>query len=66
MQECPPPEHDGELFADPLENVLDGGGVAHERGGHLHVLGRDVAHSRLHVVRDPFHKVAKKKIAFFL
>ena len=51
------PEHGGELLGDPLEQLLDGGGVADEGGGHLQASGRDVTHSGLHVVRDPVEKV---------
>merc|ERR1712203_1286129 len=29
------PEHRGELLRDPLEQLLDGSGVANESGGHL-------------------------------
>jgi hypothetical protein len=53
-----PPEHDGELLGDALEDLLDGGGVAHEGGGHLEPARRHVAHRHLHVVRDPLHEVA--------
>merc|ERR1712170_308481 len=51
-------EHGGELLRDALEQLLDGGGVAHKGGGHLQTTGRDVTDSGLHVVGDPFHKVA--------
>ena len=57
MQERLAPEHGGELLRDPLEQLLDGGGVADEGGGHLQASGRDVTHSGLHVVRDPVEKV---------
>jgi len=40
-------EHSGELLGDALEQLLDGGGVAHEGGGHLEATGRDVAHGVL-------------------
>jgi len=50
-------EHSSELLGDPLENLLDGGGVTHEGGGHLETSGRNVAHSGLHVVGDPFNEV---------
>ena len=51
------PEHGGELLGDPLEQLLDGGGVADEGGGHLQASGRDVTHSSLDVVGDPVEKV---------
>jgi hypothetical protein len=35
MQESLPPEHGSELFGDAFEELLDGGGVAHERRRHL-------------------------------
>ena len=50
-------EHGGELVRDALEQFLDGGGVADERGGHLESLWWDVADGRLDVVGDPLHKV---------
>ena len=51
------PEHGRELLRDPLEQLLDGGGVADEGGGHLQASGRDVTHRCLHIVRDPVEKV---------
>ena len=50
-------EHGCELLADALEQLLDGGGVADERGSHLEPTRRNVAHGCLDVVGDPFHKV---------
>merc|ERR1719508_411315 len=35
VKESLPPEHSSELFRDPLEELLDSGGVPNERGGHL-------------------------------
>ena len=58
MEESLATEHGGELLRDALEELLDGGGVAHEGGGHLQAAGRDVAHGGLDVVGDPFHEVA--------
>jgi hypothetical protein len=58
MEESLAPEHGGELFGDALKQLLDGGGVADEGGGHLEASGRDVADGGLDVVRDPFDKVA--------
>jgi len=57
MQESFTPEHSSELFRDTLEELLDGGGVANEGGGHLEATGRDVANGGLDVVGDPFNKV---------
>ena len=50
-------EHGSKLLADALEELLDGGGVADEGGGHLEPSWRDVAHGGLDVVGDPFDKV---------
>ena len=59
MQESLAPEHSGELLGDSLEELLDGGRVADEGGRHLESAGRDVAHGRLHVVRDPLDEVRR-------
>ena len=58
MKESLPSKHGGELLRDPLEQLLDGGGVSNEGGGHLESTGRDIADGRLYVVRDPFDEVA--------
>merc|ERR1719480_569456 len=58
MEESLSSEHSGELFADPLEQLLDGGRVADECGGHLETSGWDVARCSLDVVGDPFDEVA--------
>lgn len=52
-----PSKHDSKLFRDPLEYLLDGGGVADECGRHLEAARGYVASRHLHVVRDPFHEV---------
>ena len=57
VEEGLPPEHGGELLPNPLEQLLDGGGVTDEGGGHLETSGGDVAHSGLHVVGDPLDEV---------
>ena len=57
VEESLPPEHGSELLGDPLEELLDGGGVADEGGGHLETSGRDVADSGLDVVGDPLHEI---------
>merc|ERR1719242_242720 len=59
MKESLPPEHGSELFSNPLEELLDGGGVADEGGCHLETSGRDVADSSLDVVGDPLHEVGR-------
>ena len=58
MKEGLPPEHGGEGRPNALEELLDGGGVTDEGGGHLQATGRNVANGGLHVVGDPFDKVA--------
>ena len=57
MKEGLPPEHGSELLRDPLEQLLDGCGVANEGGGHLKTSGSDVAHSSFHIVWDPLNRV---------
>ena len=59
MEEGFPPEHGGELLGDSLEELLDGGGVANEGGGHLEASGRDIADSRLDIVGNPLHEVGR-------
>ena len=50
-------EHGSELLRDALEQLLDGGGVSDEGGGHLETAGRDVTDSGFDVVGDPLHEV---------
>ena len=57
MKESFPSEHSRELLGNPLEDLLDGGGVTHEGGGHLETSGGNVAHAGHHVVGDPLHEV---------
>merc|ERR1711998_518599 len=52
-------EHGGELLGHALEELLDGGGVADEGGGHLEATRGDDADSGLDVVGDPLDKVAR-------
>ena len=59
VQESLSAEHRGELLAHSLPDLLDGGGVAHEGGGHLESLRRDVANGRLHVVGNPLDEVGR-------
>jgi len=58
VQEGLAPEHGSELLGDALKDLLDGGRVANEGGGHLEPTGRDVADGHLDVVGNPFDKVA--------
>ena len=51
-------EHGSKLLRDTLEQLLDGGGVTDEGGGHLETARWDVADGGLDVVGDPLHKVA--------
>ena len=59
MKESLPSEHSGELLGDSLEQLLYGGGVANEGGGHLESPWWDVADSSLDVVGDPLHEVGR-------
>merc|ERR1712057_81915 len=52
-------EHASELLGHTLPELLDGGGVAKEHGGHLETLGWDVTHGGLDVVGDPLDEVAR-------
>ena len=58
MEESLPSEHSGELLADTLEQLLDGGAVSDECGGHLETTWRDITDGGLDVVGDPFNEVA--------
>jgi hypothetical protein len=57
MQESFSSEHGSKLFANSLEQFLDGSGVSDEGGGHFQASGRDVANSSFDVVGNPFNKV---------
>merc|ERR1712193_241311 len=50
-------EHASELLGNTLPELLNGGGVTDEDGGHLETLGGDVADGGLDVVGDPLHEV---------
>ena len=52
-------EHSGELLGDPLVQLLDGGGVADEGGGHGETSRGDVTHRSLDVIGDPLHEVGR-------
>ena len=58
MKESLSSEHSGELLGDPLEDLLNGGGVAHKGGSHLETSGGNVANAGHHVVGDPLNEVA--------
>ena len=47
VEEGLPSEHGGELLGDPLEDLLDGGGVTDKGGGHGKTSGGHVTHSNL-------------------
>merc|ERR1719502_2618362 len=51
-------EHAGELLRHTLPELLDGGRVAKEHGGHLETLWWDVTDGGLDVVGDPLDEVA--------
>ena len=57
MQESFSSEHGSKLFANALEQFLDGSRVSDEGGGHFQASGRDVTNGSLNVIGDPFHKV---------
>jgi hypothetical protein len=59
MQESLTPEHGRELVSNTLEELLNGGGVSNEGGGHLQSTGRNGAESGLHVVGDPLNEVGR-------
>ena len=64
MQESLAPEHSGELFGDALEELLDGGRVADESGGHLQTAGRNVTHGSLQEKKDLFKNVDESTHSF--
>merc|ERR1719438_778526 len=57
MEESFSSEHSSELLGDPLEQLLDGGGVANEGGSHLETSWWNVTDRSLDIVGDPFNKV---------
>merc|ERR1719312_1099932 len=57
MQESFPSKHGSELFGDPLEQLLDGSGVADKRGSHLQPPRWNVTDCGLHIVWNPLHEV---------
>ena len=52
-----PPKHASKLLANPFEQLLDGGRVTDEGGGHFKASWWDIADSGFDVVGDPFNKV---------
>ena len=56
MQESLPPEHNRELVAHTTEQLLNGGGVTDEGGGHGKTGRSDVTNRGLDVVGDPIHE----------
>ena len=59
MKEGLSAEHSGELLADSLEHLLDGGRVSEESNRHLETLGRDITNGRFDVVGDPLNEVRR-------
>jgi hypothetical protein len=57
MQESLSSEHGSELVTNTLEELLDGGGVTDEGGGHLEATRWDGAECGLDVVGNPLHEV---------
>merc|ERR1712025_1556384 len=57
VQECFPPEHSCELFADSLEYFLYSCGVSYEGSSHGKSSGRDITYSNLNIIRNPLDKV---------
>ena len=57
MQESFSSEHGSKLFANALEQFLDGSRVSNECGGHFQASGRDVTNGSLNIIGDPFDKV---------
>merc|ERR1719461_1113308 len=59
VEEGLPPEHGGELLRDSFEDLLDGGGVTNEGGGHLETSWWDVTDTGHDIVGDPFNEVGR-------
>ena len=57
MQESLASEHSGELLGDTLEQLLDGGRVTNEGGGHFQTTWWNVTNGGLDIVGDPLDKV---------
>jgi hypothetical protein len=48
------------LFADPLEDFLNGRAVADESAGHGEATGRNIADRSLDIVRNPLDEMTAK------
>merc|ERR1719154_159257 len=59
VQESLSPEHSSELFRNALEQFLDSGGITNKCGRHLETTRRNVTHSGLYVIGDPFNEVGR-------
>ena len=59
MEESLATEHGSELLGDALEELLDGGRVSDESGGHFQALWWDVANGSFDVVWNPLDKVGR-------
>merc|ERR1719367_2359296 len=57
VEESLPPEHGRELLSNPLEDLLNGGGVTDECGSHGQTSGWDITHCNLDIVWNPFNKI---------
>ena len=58
MKESPPSEHHSELLLYSFDYLLYSSGIAYKRGGQIQIFRRDVAYSSLHIIWDPFDKMA--------
>ena len=52
MKESFSSEHGSELLGDPLEELLDGGGVTNEGGGHGETSGWNITHCHLENIHE--------------
>jgi len=57
MQESFPSEHSGELLGDPLEELLNSGGVTNEGGSHLQPPWWNVTDCGLDIIWNPLNEV---------
>ena len=64
MEESLAAEHGGELLGDALKQLLDGGRVTNEGGGHLQATWWDVADGSLDIVGDPFDEVGRVLVLY--
>merc|ERR1719154_313083 len=54
MQESLSPEHSSELFRNALKEFLDCGRITDKCGRHLETTRRNITHSGLYIIGDPF------------